>query len=179
MKKHLLILAGAVALMFSSCEKAEDPHAGHNHPVITTVKLNFTDQMSQNTFSVEYSDPDGVGGNPPSIDTIMLDSGHVYSVTVEFWDESVNPASNVTPTIQVTGFEHLVCYEALNNLMIGFTITDQDGGGLPLGLVSDWTVGTADDGNFRLKLRHQPGVKDGTCTPGDSDVETTFPVVVN
>lgn len=179
MKKHLFIIIGAVALLFGSCDKAEDPHAGHNHAVITTVRMNFTDQSNQNTFTVEYSDPDGVGGNDPIIDTIFLDSNHVYSVSVEFWNESVNPAEEITPAIEVTGFEHIICYEALNNLMVAFNITDQDSNGQPLGLTSEWTVTTADDGDFKLNLRHQAGVKDGTCTPGESDVEVTFPVVVN
>ncbi len=181
MKKQLIFLAGAIALLFAgSCEKAKDPHAGHNHAVITTVKLNITDQSNQNTFSVEYSDTDGIGGNDPIIDTIQLDSGHVYSVTVEFWDESSNPAEDVTPAIQVTNFEHRICYEALGNLMVDFNITDTDNNGYLLGLTSDWTVTTSNNGNFKLSLKHQPGgIKDGTCAPGETDVEAIFPVVVN
>ncbi len=180
MKNQLLfLLSTAFLFLAGSCEKAKAPHAGHNHAVITTVRINFTDQADQSTFSFEYSDPDGVGGNNPNIETIFLDSGHVYSVTVEFWDESSNPAESVTSAIQITGFEHIVCYEALGNLMIDFNITDVDGNGLPLGLESEWTVTSANDGNFKLNLRHQPGgIKDGTCAPGESDVEAIFPVGV-
>jgi hypothetical protein len=180
MKKQLVMFLGAVALVFGSCDKAEDPVDNHEEETITTVKLNFTEQgNTSNTFSAQYSDPDGVGGNPPTIDTIALDSGKVYLVTVEFWNESETPAENLTAEIQGEADEHIVCYDALNNFNVGFNITDMDGNSLPVGLNSIWTVNSYDNGDFMITLKHQPGVKDGTCTPGETDVEATFPVVVN
>ncbi|MCB0479376.1 MAG: type 1 periplasmic binding fold superfamily protein [Crocinitomicaceae bacterium] len=179
MKKHLFFLGAIATIFFSSCKKAENPDDQNEEETITTVRLNFTDQSNQNTFTVEYSDPDGVGGNAPTIGTINLDSGKVYTVSIEFWNEAETPAENITTEIQTESDEHIVCYEAMNNLMVAFNITDQDANSLPIGLASEWTVTTYDDGEVKISLKHQPGVKDGTCTPGDTDVEVTFPVVVN
>ena len=57
-------------------------------------------------------------------------------------------------------------------------ITDQDDNGLDVGLSTTWTTGDASTGSLSIELRHQPDVKDGTCTPGDTDVLATFDIVV-
>jgi hypothetical protein len=59
---------------------------------------------------------------------------------------------------------------------INVTITDKDGNNLPVGLESLWTTGAASSGAINVVLRHQPGVKDGTETPGDTDIDVVFPV---
>ena len=48
------------------------------------------------------------------------------------------------------------------------------GGTLEVGLATQWTVGIASVGTTQVVLKHQPGVKDGTCAPGDTDIELDF-----
>ena len=179
MKKAVVFL-GLISFSIFSCKKTEEPQDIHEEETITTVKLNFTENGNPgNTFTVQYSDPDGAGGNPPSIDTIHLENTKTYTVAVEFWNESVSPAEDLTPEILSEAAEHIVCYDALNGLDVTFTITDTDANSLPIGLASTWTVNAANNGDFQITLKHQPGVKDGTCAPGDTDVEAVFPVSVN
>ena len=40
--------------------------------------------------------------------------------------------------------------------------SDQDAGGLPLGLSTEWTTGDASAGTFRVVLKHQPEAPDGS-----------------
>ncbi len=57
---------------------------------------------------------------------------------------------------------------------MNFQRFDTDGNS-GVGLVSTWShTGVADNGNVTIPLTHQPGVKDGTCEPGETDVEVTF-----
>jgi hypothetical protein len=55
-------------------------------------------------------------------------------------------------------------------------ITDKDSKNLPVGLESTWTTGTSANGALQIILRHQPGVKNGTESPGNTDLDVTFQV---
>lgn len=179
MKKAVLLFL-AIPL-FMGCDKAKDPVNLNEGETITTLKLAFVEQgNSSNTFTVQYSDPDGIGGNPPTIDTLYLENGKTYLVNVEFWNESVNPAEDLTSEVSAESDEHLVCFEALSNFDVTIIKSDLDANSLPIGLSSTWTVNASQNGSCQISLKHQPdGAKDGTCIPGDTDVEVLFPVVVN
>jgi hypothetical protein len=43
-----------------------------------------------------------------------------------------------------------------------------------VGLQSQWTTGNAENGTTQIVLKHQPDVKDGTCAPGETDIDVTF-----
>jgi hypothetical protein len=51
-------------------------------------------------------------------------------------------------------------------------------GPYPIGLTTDVTTGAASSGKLNVVLRHQPNVKNGTATPGTSDLDVTFDVMV-
>ena len=51
--------------------------------------------------------------------------------------------------------------------------TDSDGN-FEVGLQSLWETGTTGNGTVMIRLKHQPGVKDGTCAPGETDIELDF-----
>jgi hypothetical protein len=53
---------------------------------------------------------------------------------------------------------------------------DLDANSLPVGLSVTWTTTTISNGNLLLTLKHQPGIKDGLITTGETDIEITFPV---
>jgi|GEM_PF-2626977 hypothetical protein len=38
--------------------------------------------------------------------------------------------------------------------------------------------GGADFGRIVVRLKHQPGIKTGSCEPGDTDVEVSFPYFI-
>ena len=175
------------AVLIVGCKKDDDsPKPSSSNPpvneeeLITTVKITFVDTAGvEPTVTVFFRDPDGDGGNAPTqFDTIRLAANSVYNATLEVFDESKNPVEDITEEIEEEADEHLFCYTPSNvNLSIVRTDMELDygvGGTLEVGLASQWTVGNTSVGTIQVVLKHQPGVKDGTCAPGDTDVELNF-----
>ncbi|MBE7443164.1 MAG: hypothetical protein HS119_12015 [Flavobacteriales bacterium] len=142
--------------------------------LITTIVLTFTDTTGiVAPFTVTFADPDGDGGNAPTIhEEIHLDSNKYYNVTIQFLDESKTPAEDITQEVVAEANEHLICYN-LSGANLSITRTDSDGT-YELGVHSFWSTGLPSSGTVTVVLKHQPGIKDGTCAPGDTDVEVVF-----
>lgn len=171
-------------ILVSSCKKDDDqpelPQPVVNEPEsITTVELHFT--SPGNHIHVKWTDPDGPGGNDPSIDDIVLDSGVTYEVEVMFLDESGETAEDLTSEIREEDDEHIICFEPEDGLENALTISRVDTDGTyEVGLESSWMAIDKGSGELHLSLKHQPdGLKDGTCNPGDTDVEVHFDVTIN
>jgi hypothetical protein len=88
------------------------------------------------------------------------------------YDESKNPIKDLTPEILNEAGDHLFCFEVLG-ADVTVVRTDSDGT-YQVGLASLWTTGVASSGTVKVTLKHQVGVKDGTCSPGETDIEVTF-----
>ncbi len=170
-----------VAALMVGCKKDDDaPKPSSSTPpvneeeLITTVKITFVDTAGvEPTVTVFFRDPDGDGGNAPTqFDTIRLAANSVYNATLEVFDESKNPVENITTEIQEEADEHIFCFTP-TNVNLSIIRTDSDGT-YEIGLASQWATGVASAGTTQVVLKHQPGVKDGTCTPGDTDVELNF-----
>ncbi|MBK7753909.1 MAG: hypothetical protein IPI41_15275 [Flavobacteriales bacterium] len=68
---------------------------------------------------------------------------------------------------------------------ITFAYSDADANGNPIGLQTTMASGTASVGSLKVTLRHEPdktaaGVASGDITnaAGETDIEVTFPVVI-
>jgi hypothetical protein len=170
----------SLILISISCKRDKDdptdPIDINEEEVITSVVLHFKDTDNGNQFSVEWKDLDGPGGNAPVIDSIILDTNSIYEVSLQFLDESKNPITDITEEIKKENTEHLVCFEATNSL-VAIQRTDSDGQ-FEIGLSSKWTSEKSGNGSVNIYLKHQPDVKDGTCTPGETDVEVAFLLIV-
>ena len=179
MKKQFLISLTTTLLffgfVFQGCNDVEEPPIENEEELITSVELIFTIKGGgSETF--KFADPDGEGGNAPTqFDTIKLLADTVYDLEVRFLDESKSPAENITEEVEEESDEHLVCYTSDISTI---TINDTDGNGLPLGLSASVSTMAASDGVFDISLKHQPDVKDGTCSLGETDVEVAFPLLV-
>lgn len=157
--------------------KPTQPPTSDNE-LITTVKLTFVDTNGiEPTVIVRFRDPDGDGGNPPvQFDTIKLKANTVYNATLELFNESTSPVTNVSGEVFAEADEHLFCYTPAG---VNLTIIRTDSDGVfELGLKTLWTTGNTSVGTTKVVLKHQPGVKDGTCSPGDTDVELDFVTVL-
>lgn len=172
-------------LFFSSCKK-DNKKAGENNGIfheeelITTVELILYDSSKNTLDTAAFRDVDGIGGIMPTVDSIYLMKNSLYSVEIRFLDES-NPdeVEEITHEIERESDEHIICYEA-ENLAMQIEPTDSDGN-YPLGLKSNWrTDSTAQfqNGTIQIRLKHQVGVKDGSCEAGDTDVEVDFPAFI-
>lgn len=174
LQKIALILPFISLLAFSSC-KPKEPVDPNEEEVITKVQLTFTDSSNAtNTFMATYSDPDGDGGGAPvQFDSIRLDSGRVYNVSIGLYDESdPQNVENITTEVLEESDQHLFCYTA-SGVAVSVLKTDSDGT-FPIGQTTRWTAGAPSVGAMRVELRHQPDGKDGTCNPGSTDVQLDF-----
>ncbi|HMP98214.1 MAG TPA: hypothetical protein PKC24_00445 [Cyclobacteriaceae bacterium] len=172
----LSLLLVATMLLFTSC--GEDPEPENEEELITTVKLTFSVVgMASTPQTFTWRDLDGDGPNAPVIETITLQADRTYAVSIELLNESENPAEDITEEIDEERDEHLFCFEATNGLNLAITRTDTDGT-FEVGLESEWVTGAASTGSVTVILKHQPGTKNGSCDPGEVDVEATFPVVI-
>jgi hypothetical protein len=183
--KSISLMVAVVAMVFTGCKKDDDDDHGHHHhegELITSVELSFINS-AMDTSVFAFRDPDGEGGNGPTVfDTIRLRKGMVYAMNISFLNESdPNDVEDITVEIKMEDDEHLVCYD-LNGLpSLNYSITDTDGQ-YPVGLEATFTTdnsATVDNGTLKVTLRHQPGVKNGSCAPGDTDVEVSFPTIIN
>lgn len=181
MKTNFLI-AGllSISAIFISCEDVDDPNDHkHDEELITTVKLNFSNANdSTDMFSVIFRDVDGPGGTDPSTwDTIQLSSNNTYNVDVQFLNEAEVIVDDITEEVIAEADEHIVCYESVD---ANVQITRNDSvNNLPLGIETTWVTGPFNEGQVVVSLKHQPRVKDGTCTPGETDVEVSFVTIIN
>jgi hypothetical protein len=170
MKKTNLIIAmtaaAAVLLNLSSCHKHDEGE------LITTVKLTLTPATGGTAKPVVWSDPDGIGGNSPKqADTIVCDSGVNYNGELQF----SNGDTDITSEIKNEGGEHFVCFTGPASDVLEITYKDSDGK-YPIGLSTEWKTKRKNTGLLRIALKHQPKSKDGTCDPGETDVDVTFPL---
>lgn len=175
-----LLLAG----MVTGCKKDKDPVAVPqpviNEPeVITTMQLILVDSSdASNIRYATYRDPDGDGGAGYDIfDTIKLQPNKTWQVGVFLLNETTTPIDTITNEVFEERNDHRFCYTP-SGTSATVTITDRDDNYLPIGIISLWKTTVPGNGTMQIQLRHQPGIKDGTCTPGETDVDVTFQVRV-
>ena len=90
------------------------------------------------------------------------------------------------------GDEHLFFFAWTNNVFAdpagdgnvdnredALNYNDEDAGGLPLGLSTNWTsAASSSTGTFRVILKHQPELKSATSSSstGETDLDLTFTI---
>jgi hypothetical protein len=186
MFKPFMLALGALSLVFISCKKdAAKPTDNYDHndsELITTLEMKFSGKGvlgNDTTFVVMFNDPDGDGGNIPiQFDTIHLLKNSTYNVELTLLDKSKTPADTISNEVLEEANDHLFFYSSNPLGLVNVAITDKDGNGKNLGLKSTWTTSNVGSGKMKVKLMHQPGVKDGTSATGDTDVEVDFQVNV-
>jgi hypothetical protein len=183
MSKYLSMLLFATMLLMSACSD-DDPSFENEEELITTVRITFVEVDEAggevgDAFSFEWVDMDGpVGGGTPVIDPIILSANKTYRYDLEFFNELEDPVEDITEEIREEDDEHIICFTTAGGVNLTITRTDVDGDGLLLGLEGTFATGNASEGSVTVILKHQPGVKNGECGPGETDVEATFPLTI-
>lgn len=172
-----------------SCKDDDVPPIENEEEVITMVTLTFT-PVSGNAISFTYSDPDGEGSTPPTIDPIVLAANTPYTMTIELTGVD---GEDITDEILLEADEHMFFFgwtgAIFSNPSGNGNLTarsgtvnyaDSDTNNQPLGLATTWTTGDPTTGTFTTILKHQPDVKSATSTvnDGETDVEITWNVTV-
>ena len=164
----------------TSCGDDDPEPEEEDQELITTLKITLEPEGKSQTVVVTFSDPDGAGGNPPTVNAISLDANTTYNATVTLFDESKTPAQELTGEVETEGHEHELFFEALDNLNLAVTKTDLDKNNRPIGLKARVVTSGASTGKLRITLKHQPGLKGNTSdiSKGETDVQATFDVIV-
>lgn len=158
----------------SNCDNCENE-------LITSVFVTLTDSATGTVSRFAFRDLDGDGSNAPvQFDTIKVTANHTYNASLLILDESKTPADTTSNEILREANDHQFFFHA-HTVPVTITYRDFDSHSpaLPLGLQTKWVVGsTTGSGSVHITLKHQPGIKDGNETTGDTDVDVEFNTIV-
>lgn len=181
--KFLLAISSILFLTITSC-KDDDPVIEEEEEVITDLVYTLV-STSGNTVVLSFSDPDGDGGNDPTVTGGTLSANSTYTGSIVLTNASETPAEDITAEIAEEDAEHQFFFAASSGLNATIAYGDQDGNGNPVGLSSTITTGDASSGTMTVTLRHEPdksasGVASGDITNagGETDIEVTFDVTI-
>jgi hypothetical protein len=174
-----------VVLFMPGCSKDErtvSPPAPGNE-FLTTVRITATNTAdASDVQAASVTDTTLIASPADSINhpAMALKANAVYTVTVEFLDETAKPAGNITDDIYARRNYHLICWEPQNGLQLAIQRTDLDTNtpALEIGLQDKFSTGAAGTGKLNLQLRHQPNAKNGDCAPGSSDADVNFTITI-
>ncbi len=184
-QKSSLLFLLAVGLLAGACKKDEqnvDPT--DDNEAITTATLSLTNTASATdvvTGTIENLNTSATFTNA----TLNLKANTTYNGSITLLDKTKTPTVDATEEIREKTNEHLFVYMYMptgtTTSTMSVTLTDRDTnpapGPYPVGLTTRMQTGaTAGSGSMHVVLRHQPNSKDGTATPGSSDLDTSFPV---
>jgi hypothetical protein len=209
MKKTITTVAllAMLATTFTSCkkDKKEEPTPKQPAPpvnqaeLITTMKVTLHDTTTHTNTVFMFSDLDGPGGNPATFggtnqsdSVINILSNHVYEATILLLDQTKSPVDTISNEVEEEGVDHMFFFNTTNPTGTPFTVylpnsmttikyLDLDGNNKGIGLSTLWTAPSMvmSKSPLTIELKHQPGVKDGTYAPGETDIQVAFKLKVN
>ena len=108
----LLATAILSAALLMSCSDDDDiPEEVHEEEVITTLIATLTPQGQGTEITLESQDLDGDGPNDPVV-TVSgpLAAGVVYDGSIKLWNETEDPAEDITEEVEEEDLEHQFFY---------------------------------------------------------------------
>jgi hypothetical protein len=195
LRKLPVYLFAALAMGFASCE-SNDPEEENDGEVITDVTLNFQELNASggtvgSVISFKASDPQGIEvGSSPTIQTVTLTKGKTYRMSIEVYNSIEK--EDITEEILEEADEHQFFF--LGTAVTGniLAITYDDPSGERIGLRNKVVVSSSPGTNnaqLRVILRHDldkgfpgasnPNFANFVQAGGESDLDITFPVVIN
>ena len=185
MKNLKNISLALLGLLVISCNNDEVvvPPVTNEEELITTVKVTLTN--GSNSIVLQSKDLDGDGPNAPVVTVVgNILANTTYVVSVQFLNESVNPADNITEEILAEDEDHQIFYQLSSGLGT-ITYTDNDSNNKPVGLGFTYQTNAVGTGNLVVTLRHlpsksAPGVASGNIANagGSTDAEVTLPITI-
>lgn len=180
---YIVLLFGI--FIFASCNKEEDIVEPPNQvEVITTMTYSLVPVDGGDIVELSFVDLDGDGGNDATVNGGTLIAGSQYTGTITLLNETETPAEDITLEVEEEDDEHQMFF-ATDGVDITVDYTDADDNMNPLGLSTTLTAGAAASGTLTLTLRHEPnkdadGVSAGDITNagGETDIEVTFPIII-
>lgn len=195
LRKLPIYLFTVLALGFASCE-SNDPEEENDEEVITDVTLKFQELNASgvpigSVISFTAKDPQGIQlGGSPTIQPVNLTKGKTYRMNIELFNGIEN--EDITKEVLEEADEHQFFF--LGTAFTGniMNITYDDPSGKLLGLQTKLVVSSSPGTNnaqMRIVLRHDldknfPGASNPNFVNfvqagGETDLDITFPVVIN
>ncbi|MFI5205203.1 MAG: hypothetical protein ACHQF2_11965 [Flavobacteriales bacterium] len=173
-KTYISMVLVALAACKKDTRPLENPPQNNAGEVITSVVLEFTDSAAVLApFTFAFRDTDGPGGNNPvEFDTISLPQNTTWNVNLLLLNESIAPADTISNEVLEEATDHIICYP-VSGWNGSIVRTDSDGT-FEIGLQTKWKTMGISTGTVTVTLKHQLGVKDGTCAPGETEAEINF-----
>ncbi len=208
MRNLIILFLFALIVTSCLKKKGEEPSANNplsptnSGEIITTMKVFIKDSTTGNYITGSpfvFRDADGDGGNagtymPTNADSLItLNDSTTYLAEIFLLDETKTPVDTISNEVVEEGDEHMFFFEQTNPIGnpysvilsgsgIKITYLDLDANNRGIGQQFKMKTNANTLGSqypFRVTLRHQPGAKDGTFPPGETDVEVKFKVKVN
>jgi len=186
--KHYIssFFALVIAVGISSCGINDHDHDhDHDHDYATTVIVTLVNQSNTaDTVKAVWKDLDGPGGAAPSIiDTISLKSDITYAGSIELYNESKTPKTDITQEIKADDFEHQFFFTPSTGIasLVEWNYTDKDRNNLPVGLTFQvkTKTGAGNKGTVNIVLSHYDSItKDGIRKSLESDIDIDYPVII-
>ncbi|MEM7037872.1 MAG: GTP cyclohydrolase [Bacteroidota bacterium] len=187
----------AAVLTVTGCKKDDDaPDEENEVEVITDVKLVFTNTNNgSDVVEARAQDPDGEGVQALAIlDDITLSAGQTYTLTYEIFNNLESPGEDIGLEILEEDDEHQFFFSFstdafdnpggngnIDNAADAINYNDVDDAGNPVGLSTEWTTSSTalTNGNFTVRLQHQPDVKTSTSDANTGDTDFNLEFVLN
>src|SRR5512139_3380889 len=111
MRSMKLIAFLALALFTASCDKEDDVDPNEEE-LVTTLNVSLTAAGSTTPTVFTFKDVDGPGGQAPvTFDSIIIDANKTYSASIQFLNESVSPAEDITAQVNAEAADPQDNYE--------------------------------------------------------------------
>jgi hypothetical protein len=185
MKSLKLVSIFSFLAVFFSCSDDDDVEIINEEEVITTLRVTFIKENTNEISTFLYQDLAGDGSVDPMISADNLEANTTYIGSVEFLNELEDPAENITLEVVEEGEEHQVFFINSTSLNTNFSYLDTDANNNPIGVEFSLTTGDASTGNLSVLLIHDgdkfaDGVAQGDIsnTGGETDIEANFNVVI-
>ena len=201
-----IAMLAMLATAFTSCKKDKKDEPTPEAPappvnqaeLITTMKIILRDTATQLITTYVFSDLEGAGGNPATFggtnqsdSVITILSNHVYEATILLLDQTKNPVDTISNEVLAEGIDHMFFFNSIAPTGAPYSVylsnmttikyLDLDVNNRGIGLSTLWIAPSMmmNKAPLTIELKHQPSVKDGSYTPGETDIQVGFKLKVN
>jgi hypothetical protein len=153
--------------------------------IISMTELNATGEATGPTFTGWFSDPDGLGGDPPATSTLVLRPFTNLVGSVRFIDERMAQPVDLTPWLETRSDQIRIFYEVrfdeTPEATLEIEVTDRDRYDLPVGIHLRAQTSTPRLATGRLRIllsRFEPSQKASGDRPPYSIVDAEIPFLI-
>lgn len=171
-------------IVLTGCNR-KDPEPENEKEEINRMEVVFTPAGGGSAVTFLFSDPDGDGGNPPTITAPALRARTTYNVTITLSKDEGSKREDKTAEVLAEAYEHQFFFVINPTTLMTHRYNDVDRDNRPLGLRNVIETQAAGNGNLRIVLRHDlnkafAGLNSSNFQQagGETDIDVTFPVTV-